>query len=157
MKTHTAPWSPLLIVLSALATLLCVGIAGSVFFCKKHGWEEWAFFMPLVLTAGCALFAIRGYTVTPEAILVHRLLWSTRLPREGLTSAEFVPHAMRGSIRTCGNGGFFSFSGFYWSRKWKSYRAYVTDPRRTVVLRYGRRTVIVSPGIPEDFVRELAS
>jgi len=60
------------------------------------------------------------------------------------------------SIRTCGNGGFFSFTGFYWSRKLKSYRAYVTDLRRTVVLRYERRTILLSPDSPEDFVRELS-
>lgn len=157
MKTYTAPWSPLLVVVSVMATLFCVGMASSVFFYEKHGWEEWVLWLLPVLAAGCALFTIRGYTVTPEAILVHRLLWSTRLPRKGLKSAEFVPHAMRGSIRTCGNGGFFSFSGFYWNRTWRSYRAYVTDPRRTVVLRYERRTVIISPGAPEDFIRELAS
>ena len=93
--------------------------------------------------------------ITPDAILVHRLLWATHLPRAGLQSAEFVPNAMCKSLRTCGNGGFFSFTGFYWSKTLRSYRAYVTDLRRTVVLRYERRTVVVSPDSPEDFVREL--
>ena len=115
-------------------------------------WLRW---LLLALVIGCALFTVRGYTITPDAILVHRLLWATRLPRTGLRSAEFVPGIMNKSLRTFGNGGFFSFTGFYWSKTLKSYRAYVTDLRRTVVMRYERRTIVVSPDSPEDFVREL--
>ena len=111
---------------------------------------------PVALALGCALFTIRGYTITPDAILVHRLLWSTTLARAGLESARFVPHAMRWSIRTFGNGGFFSFSGFYWNKALGAYRAYVTDPARTVVLHYRTsRTVLLSPAAPQDFVHDL--
>jgi len=55
---------------------------------------------------------------------------------------------MRGSIRTSGNGGAFSFTGFYHNKRLRSYRAYVTAPRRTVVLRYADRRVVLSPGAP---------
>jgi hypothetical protein len=158
MKTYKAPWSSLLIVMSVFATVLCLGITLATPFLAtpKHGWEMWFRWLPLALMLGCGLFTVRGYTITSDAILVHRLLWSTRLPRTGLQSAEFMPGAMGKSIRTCGNGGFFSFSGFYWNKPLKSYRAYVTDQRRTVVLRYEGRTIVVSPGEPEDFVRELS-
>ena len=160
MKTYKARWSTCLVVMSVLATLLCLGITFGVPFLpapKHHGevgmWLRW---LPLALVFACALFTVRGYTITPDAILVHRLLWATRLPRAGLQSAEFVPNVMNKSLRTCGNGGFFSFTGFYWSKSLRSYRAYVTDLRRTVLLRYERRTVVVSPDSPEDFVRELS-
>ncbi|MEI8309582.1 MAG: PH domain-containing protein [Verrucomicrobiota bacterium] len=147
--------------MSVLATLVCLGITFGVPLlpAPKHGGEVgmWLRWLPLVLVFGCALFTVRGYTIMPDAILVQRLLWATRLTREGLKSAEFVPKAMCKSLRTCGNGGFFSFTGFYWSKSLKSYRAYVTDLNRTVVLRYERRTVVVSPDPPEDFVRDLAS
>jgi hypothetical protein len=159
MKTYAAPWSNLLVVMSALATILCFGITFGIPLlpAPKHGegvgmWLRW---LPLALVFGCALFTVRSYTITPDAILVRRLLWATRLPRDGMQSAEFVPKAMCKSIRTCGNGGFFSFTGFYWSKSLRSYRAYVTDLQRTVVLRFERRTVVISPDSPEDFVREL--
>ena len=161
MKQYRAPWSTSLIVISALATLLCLVIAFGTPLLPpaKHGGEigqalRW---LPLALVPVCALFTIRGYTITPEAIFVRRLLWSTRLAREGLQSASFEPDAMRKSIRTCGNGGFFSISGFYWSKTLKSYRAFVTDPRRCVVLRYARRTIVVSPETPTEFARALMS
>jgi hypothetical protein len=79
----------------------------------------------------------------------------TRLPRVGLESAQFEPNAMQWSIRTLGNGGFFSFSGFYRNKRLGGYRAFVTDRHQTVVLRYSGRTVVVSPAAPEQFVQEL--
>jgi hypothetical protein len=62
----------------------------------------------------------------------------------------------RRSLRTFGNGGAFSFTGFYYNKRLRSYRAYVTDPRRSVVLRYTNRRVVLSPAAPEDFVQDLA-
>ena len=74
--------------------------------------------------------------------------------RAGLESARFLPNAMRWSVRTFGNGGFFSFSGFYWNKLLGGYRAFVTDP--TVVLRYSSsRKGLLSPAEPDDFVHEL--
>ena len=159
MKTYKAPWCRSLVIVSVLSTLLCLGITFGVPLlpAPKHGGEVgmWLRWLPLVLVFGCALFTVRGYTITPDAILVHRLLWATRLPRDGLKSAEFLTGVMNRSLRTFGNGGFFSFTGFYWSKTLRSYRAYVTDLHSTVVLRYDRRTIVVSPDRPEDFVREL--
>jgi hypothetical protein len=112
--------------------------------------------LPLVILFGAALFTIRGYSLSSDSILVQRLLWSTVLPRTGLESAEVDQEAMRGSLRTFGNGGAFSFTGFYYNKRLGSYRAYVTDPHRTVVLRYANRRVVLSPATPEDFVQDLA-
>jgi hypothetical protein len=155
MKRFKAPWCISLIFVSVLATVLCVGITMSTqpWAAKHdHGWLAW---LPLALVFGCALFTIRGYTITPDAILVHRLFWATRLPRAALQSARVDPQAMRWSIRTFGNGGFFSATGFYWNKSLGSYRAFVMDPRRAVVLKFAQRTIVVSPDAPEEFVREL--
>lgn len=62
---------------------------------------------------------------------------------------------MRASLRTFGNGGGFSFTGRYWNKRLGSYRAFVTNPARSVVLRWQDRTVVVSPASPEEFVREV--
>lgn len=156
MKRYEANWSKMLVGISSRLTVVCLGI-GLVTVQTGAGVAVWFGWLPVALTAGCALFAVRGYSVTPDAILIHRLFWVTELPRVGLESAESVPHAMRWSIRTFGNGGSFSFSGYYWDKALGSYRAYVTDPARTVVLRYrSKRTVLVSPVEPERFTRELS-
>jgi hypothetical protein len=115
----------------------------------------WATPLLLALPPLCALFLVRGYRITPDAILVLRPGWTTRLPRAGLLFAEAAPDAMRGSIRLCGNGGFFAFTGLFWNRTLGRHRAFVTDPARTVVLRYAPRTVVISPADPAVFVSEL--
>lgn len=160
MKHYEAPWSTSLIVMSVFTTVILLGVAAGA------GWEaqvghhpaplRWVAVLPLVALFGCALCAIRGYSISSDSIVVHRLLSSTVLPRAGLESAQVEPDAMRWSLRTCGNGGAFSFSGFYYNKRLRSYRAYVTDPRRCVVLRYATRRVVLSPATPEDFVYDLA-
>ncbi len=151
MKEYTAPWSTSLIVISSIGTLICVGAAISA---ARSG-RPWIAPLPLAIVCGGILFTIRGYTVTPDALLVHRLFWTTRLPLSGLHSAQVEPEAMRRSIRTFGNGGLFSFTGWFRNAALGGYRAFVTDPHRTVVLHFPARTVVVSPSAPEDFVQDL--
>ena len=156
MKYYKAPWGISLLVISSFLTVICLGTALVAFW---HGGNSfWLGVGMLAMVVGCALFAIRGYTVTPDALLVHRLVWTTRLPLAGLQSAQFQPNAMRWSIRTFGNGGFFSISGFYWNKLLGAYRALATNGRQTVVLRYsGRTTVVVSPSSPEEFAHEFGT
>jgi hypothetical protein len=151
MKHYKARWGLPLIVVSSLLTVMCVGLA---YFCLQA--HVVSGLLLLALPLSCALFTIRGYTLTPDAILIHRLFWATRLPMVGLQSARFQPRVMRWSIR-CGNGGFYSITGFYWSKLLGLYRAFVTDMRQTAVLRYSRRTVVVSPSSPEEFVHQLVA
>jgi hypothetical protein len=71
-----------------------------------------------------------------------------------LQSAQFVPVRPGCSIRI-GNGGFFSFSGWYYNTRLGLYRVFVTDHRRMVFLRYPNRLVAISPAAPEEFVHDL--
>jgi hypothetical protein len=152
MTTYAAPWGKSLLIISAIVTIICVGVTADLLRKGQRGWEV---AIPVAVIGFAALFTIRGYTITPDAILVHRLFWNTRLPLTGLQSVESRPNAMRGSIRTFGIGGAFSISGFYRNSALGTYRAFVTDPRQTVILTFPNRKVVVSPAPPEDFVREL--
>jgi len=158
--TYKAPWGNMLIGTSILVTILCVtaGVLTLDFFrdLKSQALIA-AGCLPVVILIGCLPFVVRSYVITDDAILIRRLFWTTRLVRAGLQSAEFVPNAMRGSIRTCGNGGAFSITGWYWNKRLGFYRAYVTDLKRTVVLRFPLRRVVLSPDEPEEFVRELGN
>lgn len=142
-------------VMSIVATVLCVGSAiGLVVFLPKPG-IGFAAWLLVAIPPTAALFIVRGYRITPDAILVLRPGWVTRLPRAGLAAASFDPGVMRRSLRLSGNSGFFSFTGLYWNRELGRHHVFVTDGRRTVVLRYASRTVVLSPDRPEEFVREL--
>jgi hypothetical protein len=160
MKIYQAPWGRSLLVVSSLLVVLCVANVMAFSFLlpeKPRGMvllAQWA--LP-VIVLGCLPFMIRSYAITEDAILIRRLFWTTRLDRAGLKSAEVIPKAMHKSLRTCGNGGGFSFTGWYWSKPLGFYRAFVTDLNRTVVLRFEKRTVVVSPGEPEEFVKDLSA
>jgi len=163
MKTYNAPWGKSLIWSSVVFTVICVGV--SIFGANAHGFgvlpklsilRNLLYLLPVIVLLGSLLFVVRSYTIAEDAILVRRLLWTTRLSRTGLISAEMMPNAMRGSLRTCGNGGGFSYTGWYWNKSLGNYQAFVTDQYRTVVLRFsGRITVIVSPDEPEEFAKNL--
>jgi Bacterial PH domain len=151
MKNYTAPWSTSLTVLSSIVTAICLGVTVTLIWSGLM----WEALLPIAIVCGGALFTVRGYTVTPDSILIHRLFWTTRFPLADLHSAEVEPEAMRRSIRTFGNGGLFSFTGWFYSKALGAYRAFVTDPHRAVVLHFPRRNVVVSPSTPEDFVRDV--
>lgn len=160
MKTYKAPWGVSLIIISSLTTVMCLGVTGTVIVGNHWvhpGWvQTWPAVLPLVLIFGAALFTIRGYTITTDALLIHRLFWTTCLPLAGLQSARHAPEAMRWSLRSWGNGGLFSFTGYYRNKALGAYRAFVTDPHRTVVLEFSdRHKVVVSPDAPEEFAHEI--
>jgi hypothetical protein len=158
MKTYQAPWDRSLIVISSLLVVLSIAsVVGMplILVSGPPGMALLAQWTLPVIVLGCLPFMIRCYAITDDAILIRRLFWTTRLDRKELKSAEALPKAMTKSLRTCGNGGAFSFTGWYWSKSLGFYRAFVTDLNSTVVLRFGKRTVVLSPEDPEDFVSEM--
>lgn len=149
-----APWCRSLHVISTLGTVVIIG-AGVL------GWTQAGLpplarlamvLVPGLLLALTALWTIRGYELSAGVLSVQRLLWATRLPLAGLVSAEADATATRRSLRLCGNGGLFSFSGLYWNRRLGRYRMFATDPQRAVVLTFASGVVIVTPEAPEAFV-----
>ncbi len=159
MNRYKAPWSLTLHVVSWTTTAIClIAAAAGAGALRQYGQVSLPFspgLIPLVLIAVSALFTVRGYVITPDAILVQRLFWNTALNRRDLVSVAVDPTALQQSLRTCGNGGLFSFTGFYWNTRLRSFRAFVTDPRLCVVLTFSKRTVVVSPDYPVSFCQTL--
>ena len=159
MDRIKAPWGKSPWVMSAFGTLICLGASLLVLRTMPSRAISFHFclgILPLILIVVAALFTVRGYSVLGDSLLVERLFWSTRLSLAGLRSVEFRPDAVRGSIRIFGNGGFFSFTGYYRNKNLGSYRAFVTDPKRIVLLRFPDHAVVLSPDSPEDLVRTLS-
>jgi len=108
--------------------------------------------LPPLLIGAAFAGRVRGYVLTEDTIIVQRGFWETRLPLAGLRSVTGDVDAMRGSIRVLANGGVFSFTGRFWSSKLGWYRAFATDPSRSIVLRYPQRTVVITPHDPQHFI-----
>lgn len=153
-NTHRAPWSLSLIFISLFTSLVCLGVSMFIWRRAEEG-QTWLTVIPIAIVVVASLFTVRGYTLTPKFLRVHRLVWSTRIPLDGLQSVEFDPQAILKSKRIFGNEGVFSMSGYFRSKKLGKYRAFVSQPALAVILRFPEHTVVVSPGIPKAFVEQI--
>lgn len=160
MTHFRAPWSKSLIVASTFATLVCLGVAYALLTLPAEPSFEavrlWLSLVPLAVILVCAVFTVRGYSIANNDLVIDRLFWKTRVPLRELRSVKFDPEATRRSIRTFGNGGFFSFTGYFRNKELGSYRAFMTDRRRAVVLRFPSSVIVISPDRPEDFVNAIS-
>ena len=137
-----APWSSRLKLITWSVTALLVAISALGTIPAVVAWS---------LLLGSAAFSVRGYTVARGELWVHRIGWTTRLPLDGRARARVDPDAMRGSVRTFGNGGLFAFAGRFRNAALGPYRAFVTDAERSVVVDLGGQPVVVTPDRPEAF------
>lgn len=156
MQNFEARWSGLLIGLTVFSTVVLLGVGSLMWRVPLP--ELWAAPIRLVspvVFVGCLLFTVRGYQLAGRELGIQRLLWVTRVSLEGLESVAADPEAMRRSLRTFGNGGCFSISGRFRNKKLGPYRAWVTDHRNAVVLKFGERTLVVSPSDPAAFVEQV--
>jgi len=158
-----APWSSSVTAASVFSTVLLVALGLGLPYALSNashppfadGMRTLLRVLPFVILGVAALFVVRGYEIAGRDLLVQRLVWSTRLSLEGLDHAYEAPDAMAGSIRVFGNGGLFAVTGVYRNAKLGMYRAYVTDRKRTVVLRLGPKAIVLSPEHPAAFLSNL--
>ncbi len=146
MREHFfAPWSTRLKVTTGIfaAVLIVAAVAAA-------GWGSAVVAGILVVAAA---FAIRGYSVMDGKLMIHRLGWSTKFDLSELIKVEVNPGATLGSLRTMGIGGLFGFVGHFYNEVLGSYKAYATNEFNTVVLVFGRETIVVTPDDPEAFVK----
>jgi hypothetical protein len=151
----SAPWATSLKVISLLSTILLLAIMWGIPLPSPVPWDVRVAvrILPVVLLAICALYTVRGYEVEKGFLLVRRLLWATRIPLRGLAGVEFRPGSFGWAWRTCGNGGLFSFSGWFYQRPLGAFRALATRATDAVILKFGdRKPIVVTPGDPARFV-----
>jgi hypothetical protein len=150
-----APWSKELRAATAVSLgVLIVVMAAAILSRSRAPLLASVLLIALPLLISVATFAsrVRGYLLDEDSITVQRGGWNTRLPLIGLRSVTGDAEAMRGSIRVFGNGGLFAYTGEFWNRKLGRYRALATDPSRAIVLRYPKRTIVITPHDPQHFI-----
>ena len=157
--TFSAPWSAGLMATTLLTSLVCLAVSALMLPGMLHNGPGtgafWAGLAPLLIPLGSALFMVRGYRIANCELLVARLGWQTRIALTGLTAAELIPQAMQGGSKSFANSGLFAYCGHFFNPRLGAYRALVTDPSRTVVLRFGSRVLVVSPDRPQEFLTAL--
>ena len=108
-----------------------------------------------MVALGAFLFVVMGYEVDATQLRVRRLLWATASHLEGVNHIWQDPDVIKGSFRVFRNGGLFSFSGIFWSKRLGRYRIFATDLKRCVLLVLTDRVLVVTPADPDAFIRHI--
>lgn len=112
--------------------------------------------VPLLLVLIVPFFMILGYEIRQNQLIIKRPGWITKIDLSNISSVEVNPDAMKGSIRTFGNGGLYCFCGAFSNKLLGRYRAFVTDPKNSVIIRAATGKVyVVSPENPALFVGQI--
>jgi hypothetical protein len=150
-----APWSRSLKAASLLAVVMLTVVAAAGMFVMPAGLLLVRCVMiglPIGILAISFLNMVSGYTLSATHLEVERPLWNTAFPLAQLVSVAGDQEIFKGSLRLFGNGGLFSFTGYFWKRGLGCYRAFATDPGRAVVLKFRRRIIVISPDDPQHFI-----
>jgi hypothetical protein len=155
-----APWPLSLKVVSCLGSLLVGGVTiGAIRVIPPFGFAHrfgiGVACIPPALILGSLLFVVRSYRIEGGHLSIRRLFWTTTIPLLGIHELLIDPLAIKGALRIFGNGGMFGFTGLYWNRKLGRFRLFATDPAKAVVMRLHGRTVVITPGEPEAFEKEM--
>lgn len=154
-----ASWDPKIRIVTFVVGAVCLTITASlwpVISAEGPGsMHFWAGLLPTFILLGGALLAVKGYGVIDGELQAQRLLWRKRFPLSDLESVQRVPELVRQSRSLLGNSGFFGFMGLFKHPEIGAYRALVTNPSTVVLLRFGKRSLAVSPADPESFIARL--
>lgn len=155
-----SPWGRSL----KLTTTICLVVFGGVILAglivkpgNESQWQIGMIGIPTALATLPLLFIIRGYRIEDNTLAIKRLIWDTRIDLSDIQSVEIDPLAMNGSVRLFGNGGLYCFAGLFRNKRLGTSRVFANDPKRSVVLQSTRRTIVITPDSPEDFVATIDS
>ncbi len=154
---YGAKWSGLLVGVSLFSSLILILVSWILL--TRPDMPVWLKVTVTAFTMGTLvvslLFTVRGYRIEMGSLYIERLIWDTRVDLRHLRSAEVDPDAMARAWRTFGNGGLFSFSGWFRNKKLGFFRAWVTNRKDCVVLKLEDRTLVISPSEADKFVTSL--
>ena len=156
-----APWGKPLRIISLISGILLIGMSFLLFFVLNQAPDSnsvaiVAPWIPLLIEATAAVFIVRRYQLSGDTLIIHRLGWSNQYDLSQLVSISHDPAAVKGSIRSFGNGGLLSFSGIFWNKTLGSYRAYATDWSKALVIKLPNRVLVITPDNPEEFIKAVA-
>lgn len=157
-NTFDAPWGRSLKLTTALSVTVLSAVFLSGVVARPNELPQWKIGLlgiPAGLIGITALFSIRNYRIIENRMFVQRVGWQTTVNLSSLVSAEVDPDAMSKSIRLFGNGGLFCFAGWFRNKRLGRFRAFATDPKRAVVLRFPKRIVVVTPDDPHGFCERI--
>lgn len=159
VQTFAAPWSRTLRLVTLMIALVCLALTASLWpVIQSEGpgsMHFWGGLLPVMIIALAGVFAVRGYRLEGDELIVERPLWASRFPLATLESVQPQPQLMNASRSVLGNNGFFGFMGLFKHPQAGAFRALVTDPERVLLLNFRERALAISPADGDRFLAAL--
>src|SRR5438045_1801632 len=118
-QSFSAPMGRTTMIMTILASLILlgVGILELTMGIKRSGPIRTVLMatgsLLLLGFVGSLWFKIRGYDVTASNVVVNYGFSGKEIPLDKISSVEVKPNALAKSARTMGNGGMWSFFGYF--------------------------------------------
>jgi hypothetical protein len=159
VQAFAAPWNRSLRLVTLIVALVCLTITASLWpVIEAEGPGSihfWGGLLPVLIVTVAAVFAVKGYRLEGDELVVERLFWVNRFPLEALESVQPEPQLMRHCRSVLGNSGFCGFMGLFKHPRTGVFRALVTDPAQVLLLNFAERPLAISPGDHERFLAGL--
>lgn len=152
MEFRAAPWPGLLLIMTVVGSVLLLGI--TVVLSSQEA-TRWMAGIPFMVWGLCLFYCVRGFRVTPDELVIRRLVNETRIPLAGFERAEHNPQLLLNARRRFGNNGLFAFVGMFHNEALGAFRMYATDPNKAVIVRFADQVVVVTPADPDKFMQVL--
>lgn len=114
-------------------------------------------FLILGLVLICLLY-VASYApirieLTPNTLIIHRVLGSTRIPIDSISGCErYYPAFL---MKVCGSGGFCGSLGWYRTTETGPFVSYVTDWHKAILIDAGTKKYMVSCNNPDKLVVDI--
>ncbi len=104
-------------------------------------------------------FSTKSYQLTPEEVIIRRLLGNVKIKRSEILSIEIIEKEQMGwIIRTFGVGGLFGYWGKFSSSKLGSMTWYATRKNRIILIKtINNKRFVITPDEMEQFVSDFNS
>jgi len=104
-------------------------------------------------------FSTKAYQLTPDEVIIRRLLGNVKIKRSEILSVEIIEKEQMGwLIRTFGVGGLFGYWGKFSSSKLGSMTWYATKKNRIILVKtINNKRIVITPDEMEQFVTDFNS
>lgn len=150
-----ASFSNAVYVITALCVLLFAGVTYTNF---ANPTLPFAFKLLITVSLWgtfvvCWLLHPTGYTVTADAVIIHRPLNKVTILKNQITEVSQPTEGdMKWTIRTFGVGGLFGYFGKFTNTAIGGMTWYATRHENYVLLRTADKRIILTPDEPKQFV-----
>lgn len=108
---------------------------------------------PIVFGISCVVEIPRGYTLSEQGIILNRRFADITIYFSRIQAMDVVEHITH--PLSIGNGGFFGYTGTFFSRSGEEIIASCTRWRRVVIIKTKTATYVISPERPEEFCQDV--